>query len=682
MNFLGWNDKLAAHFFRPEFAGRQVFLFVTEDLLDELGAETGESWRDFVAVVRAGHAWLPGGQLSLCQKARHCCDTWRGQGLQYPAFIAYLGLFVLAAGKEGDFAPHAYYPRLRALIGEEGQGMLPGFDKMSKIWEELDLWATYEQGGELGTFTYRRVGGWVHVGVPLAQTILTEPERRALPSIFAAAGVDPTSSPSDAELRGALRSYGGHVLRHRTMELLVRGGGDEGEVLDLLIATAREELETWDGHIEEVGEATERSVYGNLRLCAVVDRVAGAVRFAIRCTMNREFPNTGLVLKSVGTRERFRCEGELLHWSTPLQDAASRERLDGGHFDWAAGVELREEQLGWRFRLQGRPIRIFRNGEGEGLRGLVEVHQLSAGVPFVLAARNDCWSRLEGWGKSSCQQFERVSVVHGMPEGWGLYRAATAESDEQVRAEFPSLAFPHSVRLLVRGGIRSGRGSTYLHFGMPVLLLEGGRGDETVCCNGVDLRPDDGIYHPPANLPVGTPLAVEVCRGGEVLKRQSFSVVDDFDWQWRTPRLLFDRFGIALEGGQGNPAGVAGAALVGVSPVEIPLSPPASCFEGRRVFFLGPVPGQVVSWPKEDLPAEWAPVWAIPMTERGRAVFCGGDFSSAGPAAAGAASYGTKKVRLWKEVVHYWRKKITPPAATGPQRLWKQYQEVARRVRT
>jgi len=36
MTFLEWNDKLAEHFFRPDMSGREVYLFVTEDLLNEL----------------------------------------------------------------------------------------------------------------------------------------------------------------------------------------------------------------------------------------------------------------------------------------------------------------------------------------------------------------------------------------------------------------------------------------------------------------------------------------------------------------------------------------------------------------------------------------------------------------------------------------------------------------------
>src|SRR5262249_45591813 len=153
--------------------------------------------------------------------------------------------------------------------------------------------------------------------------------------------------------------------------------------------------------------------------------------------------------------------------------------------------------------------------------------------------------------------------------------------------------------VLLRGGIGSGRRNTYFRFGMPVLLLEGTKGEERVCCNDIELQPKEGIYHLPPNLPAGPQFPIEVWRGEEVLKRQSFSLIDDFDWQWSTPRLLFDRFGSPIDASQVNPAGVAGAVLANTSPPKLFFSPPASCFQGRRVFFVGPVPGQIISWPRE-----------------------------------------------------------------------------------
>jgi hypothetical protein len=270
-----------------------------------------------------------------------------------------------------------------------------------------------------------------------------------------------------------------------------------------------------------------------------------------------------------------------------------------------------------------------------------------------------------------------------MPEGWNLFRAASAEADELVRDVFPSLAFPQSVRLLFRGGVRRGRRNDYFRFGPPTLRLEGARGKEKVCCNGVDLQPDkEGDYHLPSSLPAGIQLPVEVQRGGEVIKKQPLLLIDDFDWQWSMPRRLFDKFGRPVDTSQPSLSGVAGAALVGFPVAKAFFSPPASCFPNQRVFFAGPIPGQIVSWPDEDLPEDWIPVWAIPLGRRGRAMFCGTALQSAAAVERGNVSYSRKRVQLWKEVLYYRRGKIEPPTEATLQRLWKQYQEVARNVRT
>ena len=442
---------------------------------------------------------------------------------------------------------------------------------------------------------------------------------------------------------------------------------------------------------EEASLKDERGVQGALRLCARLDLVAGASSFTLRATMNRDFPDAELILKEPDSGETFLCEGDVLHWSTPLRYTESGARADGARFDWGAGVEMRDERLGWRFRLHGRPIRLFRSGEEERLPGLVEVSRLLPSVPFVIAARRDCWQTLEAWGETCCDGFKRLRMLRGVPDCWGLYSAAAAHSDEPVRSEFPSLAFSDTVRLLLRGGLHTGAGSVYFHFSLPIVLMDGGAGYETVRCNTIEIQSDGGIYHLPQNLPIGKPICLEAIRAGRVLQRRWFTISDDFDWQWNAPIRFFNRLGSPIHAEQEHPVGVVGAALHGIPPATHFINPPESCFEQRpargtrcrwsRVFFVGSIPGQIVSWPRESLPTEWAPMWAIPMKRRGRIHFCSANPGSVETAGANAASYRAERVRLWKRIVYHRRRKVAPPSTANLRRLWRQFSEEARRVR-
>jgi hypothetical protein len=678
MTFLEWNDRLASHFFHPEMAGRSVFLFVTQELLDELGGPTRDTWRNFVRLAMAGHSWCPSNLHNVCQKALHCLETWRLYDFHYPAYLPYLGLFVLAAGKNGDFAPNAYYPRLRELLDEAGSGMYPGFDKMWQLWDDLERWANDDMHGDLGTFTARVAGGWVHVGMPIAQTVLTEHERAALPAVFSAAALDPTAFPPDVELARLIGTYGSHHLRRRTLTLLDRGAS-ETEMTPVLLDIVKEELSDWDGKPGATSDGDRESVSGNLRLCAALDRVASTARFGLRCSMNRDFPEEGLVLGYAPTGEAFSCQEGISHWSTELSDPITRRPVDATRFDWEGKPVLRETHFGWRFTLRGSPIHILTDGGSEGLPGLVEVFQIPAAGPFCLALAPGSRSEVVAWGMEACDGFLALPIGKGLPTGWSLYWANGLVNGAAPCKAYPVLCPPSATRLMVRGGIRASRRNWFLPFGLPDLALEPSRGDETVACAGVELHGEGGLYRLPVDVPKEQKLYAEAHRGAEVTRSQPFYVIGAFAWQWSTPLVSLDKFGAVKDASTFHQAGACGASVVGFTPSRVAYSPRPSCFERRRVFFVGREPGQITSWPTEPLPGSWQPVWAIPLERKGRAIFCGTDIGASEPLPARAGT-DRKKLKLWKEVLYRRQKRIDAPLLPRQAELWRKFQEAARRA--
>jgi hypothetical protein len=137
---------------------------------------------------------------SLGVKALEIQENWLRE-LDYPPYISYLVLFVLAADIEGNFATHSYYQRLRTLLGEElTTDLYPSFHRMWKPWEDLEKLSNEDKSGELGIFNSNSVGKRKHIGLPKAQTLLTEEERHALPAIFVAADLDPISHPTEGAI--------------------------------------------------------------------------------------------------------------------------------------------------------------------------------------------------------------------------------------------------------------------------------------------------------------------------------------------------------------------------------------------------------------------------------------------------------------------------------------------------
>jgi hypothetical protein len=681
--YLSWNDALAGHYFRPEAAGQPIWLYVTDDVIGELGSQRSSTGvPDFVSAVKIGPPWCTAN--GLCQRALQAFEGWRNRGLDYPPYIGYLGLFVLAAGLEGDFARHAYYPRLRVLLGEVGDGALPSFARMLELWDDLERWSTQDKRGSLGLFEARIVGGHIHVGLPIAQTILSEDERQALPKMFADAGFDPTSPPPDDALARMLRAQIVGVLRPRTREL-VRTRRDP-ESYAVLIDTVGDELARWDGSYQDEAEdgrpGRDRKLAG-VRLCVEFDRVSGRLGSSMRCRLPGDFPDHELSLTSPGLPSMTCYDSGLPGWSSALEIADTHDAVDAASIDWRQGVAFKEETLGWRLSLPSRRVRILTSGQADGLPGLVEVQQVPRAQAIYLLYQESDWIRLMDWTQHECREFQILPVRNGIRDGWQLGSCSEVTGDSLVRSAFPELALSERVRIGLVGGVRSPGGSGYFPFAPPTLSLEGGTGTESLRCNGRELVQAGSArrYAVPDDFPVESRLAFEAVRDGQPVKRLSIYLTGQFEWRRTNPAAVSNGRG---EPWAGDSVGAAGALTVGERPrtdmfEKSLILAPGIDRRAPRIFFIGSSPGQVYTWPKEGGSTEWRPVWAVPMGRHGHAVYSGEDIAAARPDVDHQNSR-PDDIQLWKQVLWHWRRRIKPPTEPPLRALWRSYVEVAGRV--
>ncbi|HZN70093.1 MAG TPA: hypothetical protein VFC00_00180 [Micromonosporaceae bacterium] len=673
-SYMAWNDALAARYFHPEAAGQQVYLYVTEDVIRDVGRPLGGGVDEFIAAVRAGP---PGATRSgHCQRALRSAEGWRERGLAYPPYVAYLALFVLAGGHEGAFAAHAYYPRLWELLGERGEGSPPSFDRMIELWDDLERWSTQDLDGQLGIFEARIVGGWVHVGLPLAQTVLTEAERRALPKVFAAARLDPDAPSSTRDLHRAVVQYGRPVLRPRTVSAVERGSeAFKRAVLDVI---AGDYLE-WDGQVPApTGPSQRHEIQAALRLCLAVDRVAGVARARLRCHARVEFPDEGLRLEGAGAP--LRGAEYLPGWSHPVSDMATGTEFVPPEDAWQAGLVLADLQRGWHARLRPARIRPFVSGEAEGLPGLVEQPGLPQRRPFYLAFRAEDWARLQPWAEEDCTGWREIPISSGLPSGWRLATVGEARTDRGPSILDPRAAFPDRIGARLAGGIRSSAaGNTFFPFAPPRLVVDGiGPAEAVYCQDGVldEDRRTPGTYTLPGDLPTDTRIAIEIRRGEETIRRLSLYLATGVSWRLHTPVAALDSCGEPLADAS-SPAGIAGAAVAAAAEpfrhdlLRTPGLSPAA----RKIYFIGNTPGAVAVWPAEPLPP-WNPVWAVAFNDHGRPLYCGTSLAQVRPTAGRAGSH--RQAKTWRQVLWRWRRRITPPPDQPFKALWREYREAAR----
>lgn len=684
MDYLVWNDAIGERFFNEDRSGIRVFLYVTREVVNDIAAQHGTDFDDFIAAVKNGPPWNTRHGWSICQQSLQALELWRDRALDYPPYLAYLALFALAETVEVEgFSRASYYPGLRYILGEEpATGSYPSFDKMYELWFDLETWTNEDKNGELGIFYADILGSREYVGLPKAQTILTDDERHKLPLLFAENGFDPSSPPSDREISHLLAREPHHYLLPHTKRLLDARGTEETAAREVLLGAILDELEEWDGTVPaqaELGERT-RSSLGNLRLAMTVDLTAKNVRFSLRCRSNREYPEEGLQLIRDDGGEPLYCYEDWQGWSTPLCEREAQTRIfDATGLDWCAGASLSDREHAWRTSLSKRPVRVMIKASVFGFDGFVEESQMPKGKPFCLLAHVAHVETLQAWGRDCCTGFSEVEALAGMPHGWNLYTVEQAHTDSGLRDALPFLAFPTVLRIQFRGGLKV-RGSQYFSFALPHIQVTGATDAVEMFCNDSPLQPhaETGLFSIPDDVRARR-LVIEVRRDGECIRSRSLYALETLEWLEVSAIEHLDRFG--RRGAGDADESCVGPIVDGADPPEFNpqvFLPPS---DGHRVYFIGRNPGEIVECPSESIPDDWKPVWAVSMKKKGKgnAVYCGADPTSEKPTRDRCNDH--KRLRLWQQILWYKRKQISFPSHPALRALWKEYKEVAHRVR-
>lgn len=668
LDYLSWNDRLAAHFFRPENAGRRIFLYINPSELEQVSE--GERQDHFVAAVIAGPPWITRHRQGVCQKALQAGRGWRERNREFPPYIAYLALFVLAAGIDGEFASHAYYPRLRALLGEDSAAsQYPSFDDMLTLWDDLERWANEEKEGKLGIFRSEIAGGWIHVGLPVAQTILTQHERDCLPALFSESGLAPGTPASEEQVAIALLANGRNRLRRGTIRLLESERNNTAR--QLLLQTAREELEDWDGSCRNDEQPSQRTS-GALRLCLAYDSISGRASVRMRCKTGQEFPEGGLSLHCEQIEELIVCRDNANGWSTLLAVEDTHAPLDPRRLDWTRQTSMRTEDGGWILRHPASPVRIFENGGPYGLPDFIESIRLPASGSFYLICHNTASKLIQEWGHSSCAAFDQLPLDSGLPADWSLFSGRDVQSDRLVRNTYPSLALDSTVGLRCEGGVQHSRNG-YFTFGLPRVLLEGSADGITLRGGSKALVATElaNVFDIPSESAESGKITIEAIRGDEVVARKNLYISDDPVTQPAEPVWL-DAFG--------NPLNDAGEGVVWGTEVR-------GSYVDSEMFFipelrgathfvlLGRIAGQIAEMPDEGYPRDWQPVWAIVRGRRNTAYFCGTGLPESEPSVEKLLDI--RRVRRWKEILWHGRKRTAAPPDAALVQIWERYQRVA-----
>lgn len=678
MSYLEWNNRLAKYFFNEEMAGREVLLYVDTKLINAIGTGLGDV-NDFKQFVIIGPPWST--RDSICQKALQAYENWRKRDIDYPPYIAFLALFILAEDTEGEFHSHAYYPRLRMFLGEtNGAGAPPSFDKMWELWMDLEKWSREDKNEELGRFTFRIRGGWVHVGLPLSQTILSHKERKTLQIIFNKAELDPTDIPAVDTIKRIMLRYGSqeHLLEKRTLKLLEANDTENMVLKNALLEFVLDELAEWDGTVPEIQHEDKeflKEAKTGLRICLNIDKVSNRVKSYLRFKTNKSIPDTGLNFQGSDYSGILTCFETKANWSSSLKEQTTSQQLDASSIDWLKGFHMKDPENNWHTKLKGASVRLFISGKREVLPDWIESHHLERKCEFMIAAHSSMIETVRNWGLQFCEIFQD-KFYNGLPAGWTLFYGKNAmKSCDGVDV----LTLSDLLRMRLQGGIKTGRGNTYLKFGVPSVVLENMSGNEKIRINGIQIKQaDESIpqWDIRGEFPLDTPLKIEVYSdSSEPVKTRIIKIED--------PQIpsVFDEIPCRGRDGGIIEPGSADNCVTGAVVTEInkkgceTFSTPFPTHLSSRIIFIGSRPGEITDWPEEGVPNEWHPVWAIARigTKNWMVHFCGTSEHLDDGHKPGISLSDKRDVKRWKEAIWFNRKINQPPSLPKLLRIWKKY---------
>ena len=600
MRYAEWNKLIAQHFFNPDMAGRPVYLHVTGELLSELGRDAGIGEADFLAAVQQDSGGP--GAPHVCIQALYWYRSASGKDATIPGYLGYLALFALAADHvcEGRLSPLAYYPHLNKLLGAAGERQAPRFfDRMRELWLALEHWSCVVMDGELGEYHFLCVGR-CHVGVPMAQAILTGTDRAALPGLFHAAGLDPLDPPDADKLLSKLVHFGclpEHSLLRRTLRIADPSETQDREQRAALALIVLEELRQWDGQVSAPTVGRDHLAFLSMRLSFVLERVARRASFTLRCTSTREIPEDGISLLH---RKWSGCLYAALaqdSWSEPLWSENGSCEVDAATFSWLLGERFKVCDSSRTVYFPGRSARVFLDSDFSS--GMVEALRLPQDGRFFLAVRREDRDVVESWGRKGCRRCQRLDIGDGIPAGWDLWEGDSATSDEGIRQI--GLAFPSEMRIRLSGGVRAVNGKQhYFAFAPPRVAVDGWAPEAEVRSNGTKLIPAcwrtrPGVFQiPPVECDGGAcRLQIELSHAGSIIDRRSLLLRLDDPAAPRSPVKWFDATGREAPGEEGNPVRITGLLVRGRDYLpeqqrqHTQRLPPNLAAQARRLFSLG-----------------------------------------------------------------------------------------------
>lgn len=505
-----WNFKLLESFFSAASRGDNVWLQIDPVELDSLGTELGGD-EGFLKAVRRGPSWgtlardryfSRGAPTDLAARVVGLVAQRNNRRLRPKAYIdpetysaayrdrdapTYLP-FLAALVRSAAIAERGFYPNLQNALQLGSNWGSQQMESLEIAWVDLQEW-TLRTGGEFGKFKFRILGGYSHIGVPRAQSVMSRRDSELIPRIFAQVGARPGQKLTPALAQDVKSNALGSLF----LTAGFRSALARTDFNDPIDARLKALFEDWDGKVPAL-TGMHRSGNG----VAGVEDDRGDVELCLSLQDDDLFPWNihWRVPPLLDSGEVILRRGDV-HWIAPIrgteqgstvedlcpsvQAAAIRALEASGNdnveFEASLALDCGDKTKLGKVFLRKAILRVFIWGYDEYTsRYELHEHTLPRNGPAYLLTIASNARQLNSW-------LQRESIAHemmdasGLPRGWTLVcvRECSTLTEEQ-RNDLPDGESERdqyrAVRLaggrsVSRAGIRQ-----YMAYDLPIIELD------------------------------------------------------------------------------------------------------------------------------------------------------------------------------------------------------------------
>lgn len=484
--YRSWNSAIAEAFFGSHNQDRAVYLSLEDHVLDQVAlkiAVTRQPEESLYAAVRENLDLEaePAGIFTRFDKA---IADWRSQTPdRIPPHIALLAFFsriALRMHEDDHYSATNYTARYITALGLavdslQGERAKNAYRRVAnRYFQHLNTWLD-DHDGRFGISTGYALDSRIHVGLPIAQSLVRDPDRVKLRDLFSYHDLRPGETMSNSDMERLLSDW---ILSSHVSDLLKRLWRRGSVVRRQIAAVASQELAAWQGvvrqdvvrgHVHErrvrvaasLGKFPQLKLHLGLVVPAGLDLAGQHLKPA-----NDALNTAAVILNPVG--------GTLEIADQSLGDHT--EVMNSAGLDFEAILQsrfsLQSDDLDGTLEWRPDPILILRRDAAVPGR-YIQQRRADLGSQLMILVVNELAAEVSGYlaqvARPGFRSFTPQKLV-GCPSGWTLFDRVliTDVANPDNQELLPLSPETHRTKISFEGGLRvSGGNRSVWHSSSP-----------------------------------------------------------------------------------------------------------------------------------------------------------------------------------------------------------------------